>query len=538
MATNTPNFGFIKPSQDDFYDVDEFNTNMDTVDAALFKAQSTGSQAKESAKFFTVSTSAGDVATKTTEPIPEFVLTPGMRVAARFENQNTFANVTNLNFGESGAIPMVPNRITWRDGAVVYFVYDGANWVAIAGDYQTVLASGGDFNMVTATGKYVSLTNGIFGTLLNRPTLPTEPLDPIAATFSLSVHNGGATNNRAFQILRVAHTQNTSERNNASPFIFTRFKFGPGVNDWSEWELQTTQSDLVSYAQPRAKELVGTFNVSGIFEPADYGLKIGDMIDIYMAGAGAGGGAGASANNTVVGAGGGGGGYCFFIRDFEITEESYLIVVGSGGAGGIPIVGIHGADGGSTIAFGITAPGGKGGIGGGNFANVGRGGDGGSGGGSGGGTEGGAAGNGGSNGSDGDTLSGDGGDSGGNIEFQPINPYDLTSYGCGGAGAGGAHASNGNQVAAGGTGGGAGGKGGRGVTGGRDGANGKIGGGGGGGARGGSGAIAGNGGDGGDGGGGGGGGGSSAASTNAAPAGNGGNGGDGIVHIYAVQKVA
>lgn len=48
------------------------------------------------------------------------------------------------------------------------------------------------------------------------------------------------------------------------------------------------------------KKLIATFTASGTFNIADYGLKIGDKIDIYEVGAGGGGGGGQRQNTAVV----------------------------------------------------------------------------------------------------------------------------------------------------------------------------------------------------------------------------------------------
>lgn len=48
MATNTPNYGLIKPGQDDFYNVDEFNSNADIIDTRLKENADTADYAKES----------------------------------------------------------------------------------------------------------------------------------------------------------------------------------------------------------------------------------------------------------------------------------------------------------------------------------------------------------------------------------------------------------------------------------------------------------------------------------------------------------
>lgn len=165
-----------------------------------------------------------------------------------------------------------------------------------------------------------------------------------------------------------------------------------------------------------SKTLIREFTSSGTFTIADYGLKIGDVIDFYEVGGGAGG------NNGH----GGGGGYCRLIRNFVLTQETYSITVGVGGAPGV--------GGGSTVAFGTTVNGAA-------ATPTNAGGSGGSGGGSKGSADvvGDRAGDGGFGGADGGNSSSTGGNGGGNIAYQPFNPYDNILYGCGGGGGHGGH---------------------------------------------------------------------------------------------------
>ena len=277
--------------------------------------------------------------------------------------------------------------------------------------------------------------------------------------------------------------------------------------------------DLPSGLGP--KRLIAMFTGSGIFNADDYGLAIGDKIDVYMAGGGGGGGGGGSGASTVSG-GGGGGGYCKLIKDYTLTILNNLITIGSGGAGGLGTVGniTNGSNGGNTTAFGTTVNGGSGGIAGGT-SGTGSGGAGGSGG---------SSRNSGNSNSPWGYPGGSGGrtplDSGrvgglggGTEKYQPVNPYDGIEYGCGGGGGGMNAASNGW---------------GGGANGGKSASssNGENAKGRGGGGAGGSGAGGYNGGNGGIGGGGGGGGGHhGTAGTN--NGGTGGAGGGGIVLIYA-----
>ena len=268
----------------------------------------------------------------------------------------------------------------------------------------------------------------------------------------------------------------------------------PGQDDFYDIEVFNQNAQRIdrvlremSFAiSNQQKKLALTFLESDTFHPADYGLA-GKEVDVYMVGGGGGGNF-----DAMAGAGGGGGGYCKLLRNIHLDQSSYQIVIGAGGAAR--------QTGGTTLAFGESAPGGMG-----MAMMINWGGNGGSGGGSTGGS-GGAFGGGGAG-----TATGGhrGGLGGGNVNFTPVNPYDNIAYGSGGggspAGAGGGSggAANGDVMHAAG-----------------------LGGGGGSNSRGGVAA-----GDGGRGGGGGGGALSSQAATG------GGRGGAGIVYIYATPTI-
>lgn len=221
----------------------------------------------------------------------------------------------------------------------------------------------------------------------------------------------------------------------------------------------------------RPKVLIATFTASGTFNIANHNLSIGDTVDVYIVGAGGGG----SVSH------GGGGGHCLLLRDVVLTQATFSIVVGAGGA--------PGANGGASSAFGVSMPGGNGSAGSPTVPGAG-----GSGGGRGSTANTGAPHNGGDGGTAGSNGSGVNGAWGsGNQGRTPVNPYDNIAYGSGGGGANG------------GRGGGAPGLGGGGNGGGLTGGGGHPGGGGGGGG---------------------------------IPSGSGGWGGNGLVYIYARPKIA
>lgn len=49
MAERTTNYGLIKPSENDFYNIEEFNSNSDAIDKALSIAQTTADTAQVTA---------------------------------------------------------------------------------------------------------------------------------------------------------------------------------------------------------------------------------------------------------------------------------------------------------------------------------------------------------------------------------------------------------------------------------------------------------------------------------------------------------
>lgn len=152
-------------------------------------------------------------------------------------------------------------------------------------------------------------------------------------------------------------------------------------------------------------------------------------IDVYLVGGGAGG------HESVTGPGGSGG-YCRLQRSVPVEPHGeYTIQIGAGGNAG--------QDGGDTIAFGVTAKGGKAAI----STEIGIvSGPGGSGGG--GGAQDVKSGNGGSAGGPGEYRAG--GDGGLNIDYTPVNPYDGIAYGCGGGAGGYRYGDGGNGGGAGG----------------------------------------------------------------------------------------
>ena len=186
--------------------------------------------------------------------------------------------------------------------------------------------------------------------------------------------------------------------------------------------MQIIDGLLHKMAKAAPKQLAVTILASGTFVPAEYGLQ-GETVDVYIVG---GGGGGARGSGTGNGGGAGGGGFCRMLRNVQLTEASYPIVIGAGGAASNT-----GNPGGATSAFGDILAGG-------NNGSSSDGGAGGSGGGAaslgtGFGGTGGTAGSGGNVGGSGSAVTTPG-VGGGNIEYNPVNTYDCIAYGSGGGG--------------------------------------------------------------------------------------------------------
>ncbi|MCL2565976.1 MAG: hypothetical protein FWE24_09250 [Defluviitaleaceae bacterium] len=182
------------------------------------------------------------------------------------------------------------------------------------------------------------------------------------------------------------------------------------------------------------KGLAAEITASTVFNIKDYGLAIGDTIDVLIAGGGGQGGGSVFTSGASGPGAGGGGGFCHFIENFTLTQESYIITIGAGGTG----------DGGNTTAFGHSVMGGQEGVSGSNMVLMSRGGNGGGGGGGSGGWLGGAGADGGYGGTNGSSPSGDAqgqpGGVGGSGDITNhssyFNRHDGYHYGNGGGGGG------------------------------------------------------------------------------------------------------
>ena len=113
-----------------------------------------------------------------------------------------------------------------------------------------------------------------------------------------------------------------------------------------------------SYAVPDGDDCVITVTQSGTLHVTGSGT-----IDVLLVGGGGGSGAPFDNSTDLFGSGGGGGGGVVYQTGIAVTEGSYAITVGAGGAGGGEMKSNKGtggpaSNGGNSIAFGITAYGG------------------------------------------------------------------------------------------------------------------------------------------------------------------------------------
>ena len=87
MATNTSNYNLIKPGQDDFYDIDDFNQNADVIDAQLKNVNDKADNAQNTASY--AATTAEDVQDTLNTHLSDYVRQPGYGVTSGSANTYT-----------------------------------------------------------------------------------------------------------------------------------------------------------------------------------------------------------------------------------------------------------------------------------------------------------------------------------------------------------------------------------------------------------------------------------------------------------------
>ena len=186
------------------------------------------------------------------------------------------------------------------------------------------------------------------GTPLNKGTLLSEP---VASKLGLG---GSATPSDALNALVDKKANKQQSADDAGKY----------------WKIGT--DGLLEFDSPVAKFSQGPLIIttSQTLDLSQYGLKIGDQINVICIGAGGGGGAGKTA--------GGGGGACGTIaaKTITLTDTSVAVTIGTMGSGGLAVEissGYNAGDGGNggTTSFGayLSAAGGKGGTGVRNFSS-------------------------------------------------------------------------------------------------------------------------------------------------------------------------
>lgn len=187
MATNTSKYGLKKPSEADFYDVNDQNGNMDIIDTKMMdRSQITaandflvGAGASESVKktlaetktllgistLNTLPTTTG-TSTAFVVALTDFTLVAGQRFTAKFHAAGTGSPTAAVNGTAAKTLKKGDGTSVFlpKSGGTYTFVYDGTNFVL-----QGEGASGNAVASDLLTGKTMSTDAGeITGTMANR----------------------------------------------------------------------------------------------------------------------------------------------------------------------------------------------------------------------------------------------------------------------------------------------------------------------------------------------------------------------------------
>lgn len=169
----TTNFGLIKPEPTDFYNVEDYNNNMDIIDEELQKVFQRGNDLKErlvsqiiafgteadtSETFEALFEKLASVSTGSGDALPEHVLTPHTFTNSEGEQTGTMPNMAGTTVDASAVT---------KDDAYVYATpqegfYDETSMIRIAkedvgGSGVTLLGTGTSFDLSSVVG-YESLT--------------------------------------------------------------------------------------------------------------------------------------------------------------------------------------------------------------------------------------------------------------------------------------------------------------------------------------------------------------------------------------------
>lgn len=285
MATNTSNYNLIKPGQDDFYDIDDFNQNADVIDAQLKNVNDKADNAQNTASY--AATTAEDVQDTLNTHLSDYVRQPGYGVTAGSANTYTLTLspapaaytdgmgiVVKINAANTGAATINVNGL----GAKA--IVDGkgnaltSGKLRLSGTYSlkynttsgNFILQGSDSsgNATPAdllAGKTASTDTGdIIGTMVNRGAVTINPSNTDQA-IAVGYHNGSG------KVSAVTGTAIAADVANGKTFSSAAGINLVGTNTGKKWQFGTI---VAAVSQP--------FVLSGLsFKPSKVFLEYREL---------------------------------------------------------------------------------------------------------------------------------------------------------------------------------------------------------------------------------------------------------------------
>jgi hypothetical protein len=152
-----------------------------------------GDKGENGLSLYAECSTAAATAAKTATCSAEFTLAAGISVAIKFTNANTASSPT-LNVNSTGAKAIkifgttaIPANF-WQAGTIVYFVYDGTNWLLQNGTQATTTYYGLTklSGSTSSTSSSIAATSGAVKTAYDLADSKSKINPPVTVTFTAS----------------------------------------------------------------------------------------------------------------------------------------------------------------------------------------------------------------------------------------------------------------------------------------------------------------------------------------------------------------
>lgn len=246
----TKNYGFKKPEQTDFYNVEDFNANMDIIDEKLKFVEENSSNGGMFKENVTVPDNL-DFGAKGT------VGNYGNETVVVAKNQNDASKQRYISIMNETAEPDVAKALGFvdvKDGAYnVYRIYGDHNKPKSSdvkaftyGTDREYINENVDLNTFTKIGLFKCTVNGTVATLKNCPTNEAFTLDILSATGESSEIDVNTYSYLLQRITTLSGKQYVRDVNSDGAM---------GIINYGKWKRVLDTSDIVDNLESTSKEL-------------------------------------------------------------------------------------------------------------------------------------------------------------------------------------------------------------------------------------------------------------------------------------------